>query len=128
MRDRSIAIWVAAFVCACGPTSHSNNGGDDDGDVDANTGGGGGGGGGGGNVDALGCSKMDLLFVIDNSGSMQQEQTNLIANFPTFISVLDASGLDYRVAVTTTPPTAWSPFSAISNSHLIDGTPVMTTR
>jgi hypothetical protein len=45
---------------------------------------------------------MDLLFVIDNSGSMQQEQTNLIANFPMFISVLDASGLDYRVAVTTT--------------------------
>lgn len=45
---------------------------------------------------------MDLLFVIDNSGSMGQEQANLIANFPMFISVLDASGLDYRVAVTTT--------------------------
>jgi len=45
---------------------------------------------------------MDILFVIDNSGSMEQEQTNLIANFPNFISVLDASGLDYRVAVTTT--------------------------
>jgi hypothetical protein len=45
---------------------------------------------------------MDVLFVIDNSGSMQQEQTNLIANFPGFISVLDASGLDYRVGVTTT--------------------------
>lgn len=45
---------------------------------------------------------MDLLFVIDNSGSMQQEQANLIANFPAFIQVLDASGLDYRVAVTTT--------------------------
>ena len=45
---------------------------------------------------------MDILFVIDNSGSIQQEQTNLIANFPAFISVLDASGLDYRVAVTTT--------------------------
>ena len=58
--------------------------------------------GGGGTVDALGCSKMDLLFVIDNSGSMGQEQTNLIANFPAFIAVLEASGLDYRVAVTTT--------------------------
>ena len=32
---------------------------------------------------------MDLLFVIDNSGSMSQEQQNLIANFPMFISVLD---------------------------------------
>lgn len=53
-------------------------------------------------ADALGCSKMDILFVIDNSQSMEQEQQNLIANFPMFISVLDASGLDYRVAVTTT--------------------------
>ncbi len=44
---------------------------------------------------------MDVLFVIDNSGSMGQEQTNLIANFPQFINVLDNSGLDYRVAVTT---------------------------
>jgi len=48
------------------------------------------------------CQKMDLLFVIDNSFSMDQEQANLIANFPQFIGVLDASGLDYRVAVTTT--------------------------
>lgn len=104
MRDRSIAIWVVVFACACGPTdSRHNGGGDDDGQVDAgDNGGGGGGGGGGGNVDALGCSKMDLLFVIDNSGSMEQEQTNLIANFPAFITVLDASGLEYRVAVTTT--------------------------
>ncbi len=49
-----------------------------------------------------GCQAIDVLFVIDNSGSMGQEQTNLIDNFPGFISVLDNSGLDYRVAVTTT--------------------------
>jgi hypothetical protein len=52
--------------------------------------------------DAPKCEKIDMLFVIDNSGSMGQEQTNLIQNFPQFISVLNASGLDYRVAVTTT--------------------------
>jgi hypothetical protein len=98
-----LAVCVAASVCACGPTSNRNGGGDDDPGVDANGGGsGGGGGGGGGTVDAPGCSAMDLLFVIDNSGSMGQEQANLIANFPMFIQVLDASGLDYRVAVTTT--------------------------
>jgi hypothetical protein len=51
---------------------------------------------------ANGCTKLDVLFVIDNSGSMGEEQANLTANFPMFISVLDASGLDYRVAVTTT--------------------------
>ncbi|HVV86501.1 MAG TPA: vWA domain-containing protein [Kofleriaceae bacterium] len=31
---------------------------------------------------------LDLLFVIDNSGSMAGEQASLAANFPTFISVL----------------------------------------
>jgi hypothetical protein len=62
----------------------------------------GGSGGGEGGEPNQGCSKMDLLFVIDNSGSMMQEQTNLIANFPKFITVLEQSGLDYRVAVTTT--------------------------
>jgi hypothetical protein len=99
MRARSIAIWVAACAYACGPSIRNH----DDGDmVDA------------GQTpqpdatpvqppdDGPGCSKMDLLFVIDNSGSMGQEQANLIANFPQFIAVLDASGLDYRVAVTTT--------------------------
>ncbi len=54
---------------------------------------------------ALGCHKMDILFVIDNSGSMDREQANLTANFPKFIEVLnDFQGgeLDYRVGVTTT--------------------------
>src|SRR5438105_4446969 len=31
---------------------------------------------------------LDLLFVIDNSGSMKEEQTGLAANFPKFIQVL----------------------------------------
>lgn len=57
---------------------------------------------------AAGCEKMDIVFVIDDSASMQEEQDNLIANFPGFIEVLadyqtrDGSYLDYRVAVTTT--------------------------
>jgi len=98
MRDRSIAIMVAAFACACGPAAtHGDDNGDDGTGPDASTqqppydG-----------ANAAMCSEMDLLFVIDNSGSMMQEQTNLIANFPTFVNVLDASGLNYRVAVTTT--------------------------
>jgi hypothetical protein len=53
------------------------------------------------------CGKMDILFVIDNSGSMQEEQKNLADNFPKFVDVLDnfragSAALDYRVAVTTT--------------------------
>ncbi len=104
LTPRLIQLSTAATLLAltgCGPTAGS---GDD-------------GGGGGDQVDAdpaspdaglftpppdgAQCQKMDVLFVIDNSGSMAQEQTNLAANFPGFISVLDASGLDYRVAVTT---------------------------
>lgn len=54
---------------------------------------------------AVGCNKMDILFVIDNSGSMSQEQDNLVTNFPRFIEVLDSfrnGGLQYRLGVTTT--------------------------
>jgi hypothetical protein len=51
---------------------------------------------------------MDILFVVDNSGSMEQEQTNLATNFPMFASAIEnyvvAEGLplDYHVAITTT--------------------------
>jgi len=54
------------------------------------------------------CDRMDILFVIDDSISMAQEQRNLVDNFPGFIDVLDAyrtgdgAPLDYRVGVTTT--------------------------
>lgn len=109
MRTTSIlgisSSFVLAIAAACGPPQSRNGGGDDVAEVDA----------GSSDPDAdntqwppddgsmaTGCTKLDLLFVIDNSGSMGQEQANLIANFPQFISVLDASGLDYRVAVTTT--------------------------
>lgn len=46
--------------------------------------------------------KADILFVIDNSGSMADEQENLIRNFDAFIGVLAGGNLDYRIAVTTT--------------------------
>ena len=54
------------------------------------------------------CAKMDIVFVVDNSASMDDEQANLAANFPKFYDVLQNyqtdSGalLDYRIAVTTT--------------------------
>lgn len=58
------------------------------------------------------CRKMDLIFVIDDSGSMGQEQDNLTANFSAFADLLNAytistgETLDYRAAVTTTGITA----------------------
>jgi hypothetical protein len=36
-----------------------------------------------------GCDKVDFLFVIDNSGSMIDDQNRLIDNFPAFISAID---------------------------------------
>jgi hypothetical protein len=111
---RCSLVCAVLVIGACGPTSTSS--GDDDGsDVDSGT--------GPGSPDANpfqppdefadaapqeACDKMDILFVIDDSGSMGDEQDNLALNFPGFIDVLDTfvseggQSIDYRVAVTTT--------------------------
>ncbi|MBK6915824.1 MAG: hypothetical protein IPH07_00345 [Deltaproteobacteria bacterium] len=36
----------------------------------------------------LGCKKVDLLFVVDGSGSMADEQANLLTAFPAFIDTM----------------------------------------
>lgn len=56
------------------------------------------------------CNQVDLLFVIDNSGTMGEEQVNLSANFPLLIdklqSLTDEEGMplnpDVNIMVTTT--------------------------
>ncbi len=53
----------------------------------------------------LGVNKdVDILFVIDNSGSMGEEQATLAANVGAFINVLETVGVEanYRIGVTTT--------------------------
>ena len=47
-------------------------------------------------------AKVDVLFVIDNSGSMMEEQQSLGANFAAFMSAAIESGVDYHIGVTTT--------------------------
>lgn len=98
-------IATALLLAACGVS-------DDNGNIAGLDGGGGRDGRGGSDefTDARPpevCSKMDILFVIDDSGSMSEEQGNLAQNFPQFVNVLDeyeaGDGLlDYRLAVTTT--------------------------
>lgn len=44
----------------------------------------------------------DVLFVIDNSCSMEEEQSSLGSNLSAFVSFAQAQGVDYRIAVTTT--------------------------
>lgn len=51
---------------------------------------------------ALGRRDVDILFVIDNSGSMMPKQQALAQNIRKFIQRIDKSGANYHVAVTTT--------------------------
>lgn len=44
----------------------------------------------------------DVLFVVDNSCSMMEEQANLGANLAAFLSFAQGQGVDYQIAVTTT--------------------------
>jgi hypothetical protein len=47
---------------------------------------------------------VDILFVVDNSGSMGGEQGTLVQSFASFVSVLEDQkvGANYRIGVTTT--------------------------
>ena len=60
-----------------------DDGGDEKLDVGAGTGN-----GNGGDITMDACKKVDLLFVIDSSGSMEDEQANLVAAFPEFIDTM----------------------------------------
>ena len=55
-------------------------------------------------VEDWGCERVDLLFVIDNSGSMDDEQVNLVNSVPSFISEIQTQLADadsYHVGVIT---------------------------
>lgn len=47
-------------------------------------------------------TKVDVLFVVDNTGSMIEEHPKLVAAIPSFISAAQQKNVDLRVAVTTT--------------------------
>lgn len=56
--------------------------------------------------------KVDVLFVIDNSGSMMEEQQSLGSNFQAFLTAAQSQAIDYHIGVTTTgieaSPGGWS--------------------
>ena len=103
----AVSFSAIAFT-ACGPTSKEGGPGGGGETADAAPGGPGRDADPGGGGEANACVKMDLLFVIDDSDSMREEQVNLISSFPAFVEAIDAfrtgggGALDYRVAVTTT--------------------------
>jgi hypothetical protein len=60
---------------------------------------------GGDDVEEEGCKKVDLLFVIDNSGSMKDEQSNLVGSVPAFIEAIQVQLADtagYHIGVIST--------------------------
>jgi len=63
--------------------------------------------------------KVDVLFVVDNSGSMAEEQQGLAQNFATFLAWAQARGIDYHIGVTTTgieeSPPSWEPCGGGAN-------------
>ena len=62
-------------------------------------------------------TSADILFVIDNSGSMGVWQTALTDNFSAFIGVFAVTGIDYQIAVITTDD------ATFQGSILTDTTP-----
>lgn len=60
--------------------------------------------------------KVDVLFVVDNTASMVEEQPKLIRALPAFVSEAQTRGVDLHVAVTTTgiePASASCPGGAL---------------
>lgn len=49
-------------------------------------------------------AQVDILFVVDNSGSMTEEQTNFSAKIDGFMALI--KDLDWHIALTTTDPNA----------------------
>lgn len=47
------------------------------------------------------ASTIDVLWVVDNSGSMAPRQENLAKNFQSFIDLFSRGEVDFRIAVTT---------------------------
>jgi len=52
--------------------------------------------------DLVSSDKIDILWVIDNSLSMQSSQDNLRANFDIFLDQFATRNMDFQMAVTTT--------------------------
>lgn len=67
---------------------------------------------------------IDILWVVDNSGSMETSQTNVANNISSFISKFRATNFDFHIAVTTSEAyQSLAPFSTgDSISAFRDGT------
>lgn len=46
--------------------------------------------------------EVDILFIVDNSGSMEQEQVNMSSKINGFVQLISNAGLQWNIALTTT--------------------------
>lgn len=84
---------------------------------------------GAGTVGTEGCRKIDFLFVIDNSGSMRDNQERLVAAFPGFIAAIgdEVAGDDHHIMVVDSDESpAWLCEEFLDGAHC-DGTNVQPT-
>ena len=85
---------------------------------------------GGGETGQMGCEKIDFLFVIDNSGLMDDEQANLVASFPNFISTIQNTLMaqDYHIMAVDTDAGGEPPHSRTPKQPFaLATTPVRTS-
>ncbi len=117
----SVLLGCTLSLVACGPADRNGGGGDDTG------GGPDAGSGDPGTVQK--CNKMDIVFVVDDSGSMSEEQANLATNFPMFATVLQnfvnekGEHIDFRIAVTTTGKDFTTTFSGVPLPPMVEHGP-----
>lgn len=65
--------------------------------------------------------KIDVLWVVDNSGSMATSQSNLTTNFQSFMTRFQNLNYDFHIGVTTTEAYIATFLNRESYSHLKDG-------
>ena len=68
------------------------------------------------------AGQVDILWVVDNSWSMGEEQTNLANNFASFMTYIDQSQIDYQIGVVSTD------FEDPAHSGRLQGSPKIITR
>ena len=65
-----------------------------------------------------GNNSTDILFVVDNSCSMSEEQSSLAVNFASFMQIVDSLDMDFHLGVIST--------DILDNGHLQGTVPVIT--
>ncbi len=110
---RSVGIGVAAIsLMAAGCNTHPVSQNDKEGAVEYQE------------KFSVGSSeKIDILWVVDNSGSMCQEQKVLRDNFRLFVQELNATNLDFHIGVTTTDMNPNYTLEPVAQPGLLQATP-----